>query len=64
MKLLRIKIESISVIRADRVEIAKHQVKCECENLKDEMASTEEKKSRFTFLYLWFVKKINISGSF
>lgn len=52
LEIIENKIEDRSVIRADRVEIAKHQVKCECENLKDEMASTEEKKSRFTFLYL------------
>ena len=43
LKKIKDKIEDRSIIRADRVEIAKHQVIWECENLKDEIASNEEK---------------------
>lgn len=43
LETIKNKIEDRSVIRADKVEIAKHQVICECENLKDEIASNEEK---------------------
>ncbi len=43
LEIIKNKIEDRSVVRADRVEIAKHQVICECENLKDKIASNEEK---------------------
>lgn len=43
LEIVKNKIEDKSIIRADRVEIAKHQVICECENLKDQIASNEEK---------------------
>ena len=43
LKKIRNKIEDKSVITTDKVEIAKHQVICECENLKDKIASNEKK---------------------
>ena len=43
LKKIRNRIEDKSVITTDKVEIAKHQVICECENLKDKIASNEKK---------------------
>lgn len=46
LKKVREKIEDRSIISTDRVEIAKHQVICECEKLKNIIAGNE-KKVRF-----------------
>lgn len=42
LNIVRSKIENKSIVRKDRVEIAKHQVVCECEDLKNKISENEK----------------------